>query len=582
MRELNTLLQTVEAISPIAMKALTSGQLVSPACEMVDADPDVLCEYEVEIPVRGDVVLTANVFRSKRAEQSSTALPVIMCAHPYDNRKTASQNGTPLGGPPQQYRIIPQERPPRFSRLTSWESPDPNFWVQAGYAVVNLNLPGYASSGGSPSVFGANQAEGYHDAIEWVARQPWSSGAVGLNGVSFLAISQYYVAAGVRGGRPPQALKAICPWEGLSNPFDVFVSGGLRETGFPAFWWSTEVKTTINGSVEDFLAVEGCLPTEFAQQHPTYDEFWEAKRPKLSRIEVPILVCASFSDHNLHTQGSFRAFREVSSPHKWLFTHRGGKWTYYYSQDVQELTRRFMDCFVKGDETNGFLETPRVRLEVRSSLNEIKEVRSESEWPLSGTSYEKLYLAPEGRLSVEVPSESKVGFEAKAGHSAFTWTFPEATEVTGYMSARLSLRLEATGGGAPPDDIGLAVYVRKLDAKGTVVPFYGSVGSEDDAVSRGYLRGALRALDEEASTPWLPVISGLKEEPLRPHERFEAHVALYETSVFFHPGETLELLVAGHEMIASNPYKKDMSFNRGRCLIHLGGEHPSYLQVPRI
>src|SRR6476659_4432660 len=69
-------------------------------------------------------------------------LPVVMCAHPYDNGKIPARGTTPFGGPPVQYRIIPQVGRPRFSTLTSWEAPDPDFWVRAGYAVVNLNLPG--------------------------------------------------------------------------------------------------------------------------------------------------------------------------------------------------------------------------------------------------------------------------------------------------------------------------------------------------------------------------------------------------------------------------------------------------------
>jgi predicted acyl esterase len=48
----------------------------------------------------------------------------------------------------------------------------------------------------------------YYDLIEWAGMQSWSSGLVGLDGVSYLAISQYKVAA----LKPP--------------------SGGVREDGF--------------------------------------------------------------------------------------------------------------------------------------------------------------------------------------------------------------------------------------------------------------------------------------------------------------------------------------------------------------
>lgn len=60
-------------------------------------------------------------------------------AHPY------GKDGFPqsvLGGyrPWVQYRIMRQPRPVQFSAWTTWEAPDPAFWVLRGYAVVNADL----------------------------------------------------------------------------------------------------------------------------------------------------------------------------------------------------------------------------------------------------------------------------------------------------------------------------------------------------------------------------------------------------------------------------------------------------------
>jgi predicted acyl esterase len=95
-----------------------------------------------------------------------------MYAHPYDNHLVPALGKTPFGGPPQQYRLIPQEGKPQFSTQTSWEAPDPNFWVPAGYAVVNVNLPGFANSGGRPSLGGAEQVEAFAEAIDWIGAHP--------------------------------------------------------------------------------------------------------------------------------------------------------------------------------------------------------------------------------------------------------------------------------------------------------------------------------------------------------------------------------------------------------------------------
>jgi len=131
--------------------ALKSGQLLNPQAELTEPDPDILREYDVRIPMREGISVTANVFRSQKAADNDEKVPVVMCAHPYNNHLTSALKKTPLGGPPQQYRLIPQAGgKPVFSKLTSRESPDPNCWIPAGYAIVNMNLPGYANSEGPP------------------------------------------------------------------------------------------------------------------------------------------------------------------------------------------------------------------------------------------------------------------------------------------------------------------------------------------------------------------------------------------------------------------------------------------------
>jgi predicted acyl esterase len=52
-------------------------------------------------------------------------------------------------------------------------------------------------------------SEAFFDVVEWAAEQEWSSGKVGLLGISYYAGSQWRVAA-----RRPKGLAAIVPWEG--------------------------------------------------------------------------------------------------------------------------------------------------------------------------------------------------------------------------------------------------------------------------------------------------------------------------------------------------------------------------------
>jgi putative CocE/NonD family hydrolase len=586
--DLEKLKKTFGAVGPLVERAVKTGQLVKPQAELTEPDPDILAEYDVEIPMSEGFSLTANIFRSKEAAEKGEQVPIVMCAHPYNNHLTPALKKTPLNGPPQQYRLIPQAGgQPVFSKLTSWESPDPNFWVTAGYAVVNVNLPGYANSGGPATAFSEHQGKCYYEAIEWAAEQSWSTGKVGLNGVSFLAISQYHVAACQAYGGPPPSLACISPWEGLSDPYrDIFAFGGLSDGGFPTFWWATEVKPALNGTPEDYAEADGSIPTEYLENHPLYDDYWKAKAAKLDEITVPMMVCASFSDHCLHTIGSFRAFERAKSEHKWVYTHRTGKWVSYYSSDVQEMTKNFMDCFLKDDTSSGFLDTPPVRLEVRSSLDEIHEVRYENEWPIARTQYTKLYLGEEPQsLSLEMPEEpDEVVYPAdKDGKALFNMTFTEDTELSGYMKVKVwaEARPEDESEEAP-DDMGVFVAVNKLDVGGNSVHFNGSVGLNTDMVTRGWCRASRRELDPAESTEWHPVQKGDSEQKLNAGEIVPLEIEVYPSSTFLSAGETLQLIIAADEIIPTVPYKKDASFNRGKHVLHFGATYDSYLQVPVI
>ncbi|MEO1336441.1 MAG: CocE/NonD family hydrolase C-terminal non-catalytic domain-containing protein, partial [Myxococcota bacterium] len=112
------------------------------------------------------------------------------------------------------------------------------------------------------------------------------------------------------------------------------------------------------------------------------------------------------------------------------------------------------------------------------------------------------------------------------------------------------------------------------------VPFRGSVGSTSDPVSRGYGRAALRALDIERSTRLSPTLEAARFEPVGPDEIVQLSIALWESSTFFEAGARLELLVTTHESVPSAPYKKDVSFNRGKVIVHCGRESGSALLVP--
>jgi uncharacterized protein len=259
-----------------------------------------------------------------------------------------------------------------FSALTGWEAPDPAWWAARGYVVVNCDLRGAGTSEGSAALLSDQEGEDVYDLIEWAAAQPWSTGAVGLLGVSYLAMSQWKAAA----LRPP-SLKAICPWEGFTDAYrDLLRPGGIRETGF-ARLWGVALRQVRQ---RDHL-------TRQSRRHPLRDQWWRALVPALEKITVPALVCGSFSDNNLHGRGSIRGWEGVSSAERFLHTHRGGKWATFYSPEARSAQLRFFDRYLRGHDAGA---PPRVRLEVRESRDIITSVREEDSWPLDRTEWRPL------------------------------------------------------------------------------------------------------------------------------------------------------------------------------------------------
>ena len=72
--------------------------------------------------------------------------------------------------------------------LQAFEAPDPGWWCNEGYAVVNVDAAGTSHSGGDQPFMGVESGERGYDAIEEIAKAEWCSGAVAMSGNSQLAM----------------------------------------------------------------------------------------------------------------------------------------------------------------------------------------------------------------------------------------------------------------------------------------------------------------------------------------------------------------------------------------------------------
>lgn len=519
--------------------------------EVYPLPPEIAVERDVGVVMSDGIRLSANVYRPMDIEAQ---LPVILALTPYgkdsDPGKTREETlarrakiGLGMG----RYRV---------SNCTPFEAPDPAYWVPHGYVVVHVDLRGCFKSKGERRVFSRTEINDYGQIIEWAGTQPWSTGKVGLHGVSYLAICQWHAAA-----LQPKHLAAIVPWEGASDSYrDVRFHGGVPETAFFRGW---------SRSMADAKEDEPKGPS----RTPVISEV-PGNTANLAAIQVPALICGSFSDQGLHTKGCFDAFTRISSEHKWLYTHGRGKWTVYYADDALEYQRQFLDCFLKGED-NGMLKRPRVRLEVRETVDTYA-VREEADWPLPNTDYRELYLTGERTLVPQKPSKSAtVTYDAKAGEGVtFDVRFEAPCEITGHMSLRLWVSTDRG------DDLDLFVALKKLDAAGEEVCFEGRENHAGGPVTNGWLRVSHRALDPVRSRPFQPVLKHDKVELVAPGQIVPVDIELLPSSTSFGAGESLRLIIRGSDIYSHAMLHHRERCNEGAHTLHLGGDYAARLLVP--
>ena len=135
----------------------------------------LLIEKDVDVPMRDGARLKADVFRP----DDGGKFPAILNLGPYQKDK--------LWVPP------PHAGGEGHAHM-NWETVTPEWWVPKGYAAVRVDGRGSGKSPGQCEPWSLAEAVDFYDAIEWAAAQPWCNGKVGLSGISYFAINQWFVA----------------------------------------------------------------------------------------------------------------------------------------------------------------------------------------------------------------------------------------------------------------------------------------------------------------------------------------------------------------------------------------------------
>ena len=198
------------------------------------------------------------------------------------------------------------------------------YWVQHGYAFIIADARGTGDSDGEFVFLSLEGKDGY-DLIEWIARQPWSTGRVGMRGASYSGENQWYTAR----EKPPH-LSCITPSSTPAGPMhEVPYDNGAFALHWALNWVGLALNINYSSPVDphpdpktwlnqrplrtlDIYAMGHELPLyRTFIDHPTYDDFWRLigfSTDDFAKIDIPTLAFTGWFDSTLtgtieHYQG---------------------------------------------------------------------------------------------------------------------------------------------------------------------------------------------------------------------------------------------------------------------------------------
>jgi len=262
----------------LCLPLTVAGQTPQPAYKENSMEIDLI--WGVKIPMRDGVKLNATVYKPKKMDEP---LPVIFTLTPYISDTY-------------------HERAFYFSRN--------------GYVFVLVDVRGRGNSEGqfNPQM---QEAKDGHDAVEWLAKQPWSSGKVAMWGGSYAGYDQWATlkespphlktivpaAAGFQGVCSAWARKNIMLPNGMG--WVTYTGGVTRNSNLyveSAFWIQKFRELYVNHlPFRDLDKIAGNPSAEFQTRisHPAQDAYWDAMNPtdeQFARMSVPILTITGYYD----------------------------------------------------------------------------------------------------------------------------------------------------------------------------------------------------------------------------------------------------------------------------------------------
>jgi putative CocE/NonD family hydrolase len=358
---------------------------------------DIRVDNRVAIPMRDGVTLYADVYRPVGEGRH----PVIVSRTPYSTERFPTAYDAAV------------------------------YFAQRGYVYVFQDVRGRHESEGRWEPFFDDEKDGY-DTIEWAAKQPWSSGKVGMQGGSYLGQNQWRAAQAA-----PPSLVTIFPMVASTSIYHdwITLNGGWR-LSFNFGWGPVRQESRIMQNPGPHTVaglrkvhydhVQWHLPLNAMQQevgrnarfyddwlaHPDYDAYWKPLNVEemFEKVSVPAHTFGGWFD--IFSQGTLRGYVGMSQKGATETARRLshiviGPWGHGPSQkfgaldfgpeanvDALSLQLRWYDHFLRGID-NGLASEPPVKLFVMGRNQWVYE----REYPLARTEYRPFYFASGGRAN---------------------------------------------------------------------------------------------------------------------------------------------------------------------------------------
>jgi putative CocE/NonD family hydrolase len=252
------------------------------------------------------------------------------------------------------------------------DAPMHGYYAANGYAAIRVDMRGSGESDGFlADEYLQQEQDDALEVIEWIARQPWCNGAVGIQGKSWSGFNALQIAA-----RRPPALKAIITTFSTDNRYtdDIHYMGGclLNDN----LWWGSimlayqgrPIDPQVRGPDAHARWLERIENMPFWPalwlRHQRYDDYWKhgSVCEDFAAITCPVFVIGGWAD--AYTNAVPRLLEGLEVPRLGII----GPWGHLYPHDgvpgpaigfLQEATR-WWDHWLKGRDT-GIMDEPMLR-----------------------------------------------------------------------------------------------------------------------------------------------------------------------------------------------------------------------------